>query len=70
MAREIAAVQHSTETETVKVIDTQLAKSPRRGAKTEATGADAEADQADVEADGDDAALTEAAGSTDPNSGD
>ena len=38
LSREIAVVQHSTETEAVKEIESQLAKSPRRGAKTEATG--------------------------------
>ena len=53
LSREIAVVQHSTETEAVKEIESQLAKSPRRGAKTDATDA---ADEADVEADGDDAA--------------
>ncbi len=36
LSREIAVVQHSTETEAVKEIESQLAKSPRRGAKTEA----------------------------------
>ena len=41
LSREIAVVQHSTETEAVKEIESQLAKSPRRGAKTEATGATA-----------------------------
>ena len=35
LSREIAVVQHSTETEAVKEIEGQLAKSPRRGAKTE-----------------------------------
>ena len=34
LSREIAVVQHSTETEAVKEIESQLAKSPRRGAKT------------------------------------
>jgi CarD family transcriptional regulator len=61
LSREIAVVQHSTETEAVKEIESQLAKSPRRGAKTEATGADGEADEADVEADGDDAAVADEA---------
>jgi CarD family transcriptional regulator len=56
LSREIAVVQHSTETEAVKEIESQLAKSPRRGAKTDATDATGEADEADVEADGDDAA--------------
>ena len=35
LSREIAVVQHVTETEAVKEIETNLAKSPRRGAKTE-----------------------------------
>jgi CarD family transcriptional regulator len=51
LSREIAVVQHVTETEAVKEIEGQLAKSPRRGAKAEM---DAEAD-GDMEADGDDA---------------
>ena len=56
LSREIAVVQHVTETEAVKEIESQLAKSPRRGAKTEAD-ADAEADgEADADADGDDTA--------------
>src|SRR3981189_126589 len=58
LSREIAVVQHSTETEAVKEIEGQLAKSPRRGAKaeTEATDGDADAD-----ADGDDAAVADEA---------
>jgi len=60
LSREIAVVQHSTETEAVKEIESQLAKSPRRGAKTEAEGI-AEADEADTEADGDDAAVADEA---------
>ena len=60
LSREIAVVQHSTETEAVKEIESQLAKSPRRGAKTEASeGGDT--DEADVEADGDDAAVADEA---------
>jgi CarD family transcriptional regulator len=52
LSREIAVVQHVTETEAVKEIEGQLAKSPRRGAKTEAeAGAEGEAD---AEAEGDD----------------
>ena len=35
LSREIAVVQHSTETEAVKEIESQLAKSPRRAAKAE-----------------------------------
>jgi len=58
LSREIAVVQHSTETEAVKEIESQLAKSPRRGAKTEA-GTEGEGDEAD--ADGDDAAVADEA---------
>jgi CarD family transcriptional regulator len=65
LSREIAVVQHSTETEAVKEIETQLAKSPRRGAKTEAGaeaegGAEGDIDEGD-EADGDDAAVADEA---------
>jgi CarD family transcriptional regulator len=61
LSREIAVVQHVTETEAVKEIESQLAKSPRRGAKTEAD-ADAEADgEADADTDGDDAAVADEA---------
>ena len=65
LSREIAVVQHSTETEAVKEIEAQLAKSPRRGAKTEA-GAEAEGDaEGDIDeaddADGDDAAVADEA---------
>jgi CarD family transcriptional regulator len=57
LSREIAVVQHVTETEAVKEIESQLAKSPRRGAKTETeAGADGEA-----EADADDAAVADEA---------
>ncbi|MDZ4367432.1 MAG: CarD family transcriptional regulator [Afipia sp.] len=52
LSREIAVVQHVTETEAVKEIEANLAKSPRRGAKADAdAGADAAADEPD---DGDD----------------
>lgn len=45
LSREIAVVQHSTETEAIKEIESQLAKSPRRGAaKADEAGADGEAD--------------------------
>lgn len=57
LAREIAVVQHVTETEAVKEIEGQLAKSPRRGAKAEA---EAESDP-DADADDDDSAVTDAA---------
>jgi CarD family transcriptional regulator len=62
LSREIAVVQHSTETEAVKEIESQLAKSPRRGAKPDdavAEGGDAEGD--DAEAEGDDAAVADEA---------
>jgi CarD family transcriptional regulator len=59
LSREIAVVQHGTETEAVKEIEGQLAKSPRRGAKAET---EVEADgEADAEADGDDAAVADEA---------
>ena len=58
LSREIAVVQHSTETEAVKEIESQLAKSPRRGVKTE-TEAGAEGD--DIDAEGDAAVEDEAA---------
>ncbi|WP_244438182.1 CarD family transcriptional regulator [Afipia birgiae] len=54
LSREIAVVQHVTETEAVKEIEANLAKSPRRGAKADAdAGADASADDSD-DGDGDD----------------
>ena len=54
LSREIAVVQHVTETEAVKEIEANLAKSPRRGAKADAeAGADAAADDSD-DGDGDD----------------
>jgi CarD family transcriptional regulator len=61
LSREIAVVQHSTETEAVKEIESQLAKSPRRNAKTDDAVAegDAEGDEADTE--GDDAAVEDEA---------
>jgi CarD family transcriptional regulator len=58
LSREIAVVQHVTETEAVKEIEGQLAKSPRRGAKTETEAVDGEAD---ADADGDDAAVADEA---------
>ncbi len=60
LSREIAVVQHGTETEAVKEIEGQLAKSPRRGAKAEA---EVEADgEAGIDADdGDDAAVADEA---------
>jgi CarD family transcriptional regulator len=61
LSREIAVVQHVTETEAVKEIESQLAKSPRRGAKTEAeAGVDGEAD-GDADAESDDTAVADEA---------
>jgi CarD family transcriptional regulator len=61
LSREIAVVQHVTETEAVKEIEGQLAKSPRRGAKAEAeVEADGESD-ADGDGDGDDTAVADEA---------
>jgi CarD family transcriptional regulator len=65
LSREIAVVQHSTETEAVKEIEGQLAKSPRRGAKAEggAEGegdADGDTDEAD-DTDGDDTTVADEA---------
>jgi CarD family transcriptional regulator len=59
LSREIAVVQHSTETEAVKEIEGQLAKSPRRGAKAEAEAGANEADADD--GDSDDAAVADEA---------
>ena len=60
LSREIAVVQHVTETEAVKEIESQLAKSPRRGAKAEAE-ADGEAEGDEADADGDDTAVADEA---------
>jgi CarD family transcriptional regulator len=61
LSREIAVVQHVTETEAVKEIEGQLAKSPRRGAKTEGDAV-AEGDvDAEADADTDDAAVADEA---------
>ena len=61
LSREIAVVQHVTETEAVKEVESQLAKSPRRGAKTE-TEAEADVDaEGEVDPDGDDTAVADEA---------
>ncbi|WP_342725115.1 CarD family transcriptional regulator [Bradyrhizobium sp. B097] len=60
LSREIAVVQHSTETEAIKEIEGQLAKSPRRGAKAEAEG-EGEGDADGEDADGDDTAVEDEA---------
>jgi len=63
LSREIAVVQHSTETEAVKEIESQLAKSPRRGAKAEAAEGESEGDGDgdDLDSDGDDATVADEA---------
>jgi CarD family transcriptional regulator len=53
LSREIAVVQHVTETEAVKEIEAALAKGPRRGVKTDAIG-EGDAEGEDDEVDGDD----------------
>jgi CarD family transcriptional regulator len=53
LSREIVVVQHVTETEAIKEIEAQLAKSPRRGTKAEG---DAEADADELA--GEDGAVT------------
>jgi CarD family transcriptional regulator len=47
MSREIGAVNRLTLTEAVQLIEKNLAKSPRRGPKTDAADADADADDAE-----------------------
>jgi CarD family transcriptional regulator, regulator of rRNA transcription len=64
LSREIAVVQQSTETEAIKEIESQLAKSPRRGAaKAEGGGdeADGEGDADDIDGDSDDATVADEA---------
>ena len=62
LSREIAVVQHSTETEAIKEIEGQHAKSPRRGAKAEAEGeGEGDADGEDADTDGDDTAVEDEA---------
>jgi len=61
LSREIAVVQHITETEAVKEIEGQLAKSPRRGAKAE-SDAEASDDADDIDDNGgDDTAVADEA---------
>ena len=65
LSREIAVVQHSTETEAVKEIESQLAKSPRRGVKAEGSAegegeAEGDLDEGD-DADGDDTTVADEA---------
>jgi CarD family transcriptional regulator, regulator of rRNA transcription len=58
LSREIAVVQHVTETEAVKEIESQLAKSPRRGAKAES---EVEAEGEAEDGDSDDATVADEA---------
>jgi CarD family transcriptional regulator len=65
LSREIAVVQHSTETEAVKEIESQLAKSPRRGVKAEGAAegegdADGDVEEGD-DGDGDDTTVADEA---------
>jgi CarD family transcriptional regulator len=61
LSREIAVVQHSTETEAVKEIESQLAKSPRRGAAKAEGEAEGDAEGDVDETDGDDTAVADEA---------
>jgi CarD family transcriptional regulator len=61
LSREIAVVQHVTETEAVKEIEGQLAKSPRRGAKSEADAESGAEGDDDTDVDGETAVADEAA---------
>lgn len=62
LSREIAVVQHSTETEAVKEIEAQLAKSPRRtSAKAEAGEGEADAESDTDGTDGDDTTVADEA---------
>jgi CarD family transcriptional regulator len=61
LSREIAVVQHSTETEAVKEIEAQLAKSPRRNAKAEAAEGEADAEGESDDTDGDDTTVADEA---------
>jgi CarD family transcriptional regulator len=61
LSREIAVVQHSTETEAVKEIEAQLAKSPRRNAKAEAAEGEADAEGETDDTDGDDTTVADEA---------
>ena len=49
MSREISAVRRLIDSESLKVIESYLAKGPRRGAKNEVDVADASGDETDVE---------------------
>jgi CarD family transcriptional regulator len=49
MAREIAAVQKLTDTEVLKLIETQLQKSPRRGKAEADVEVEVEIEDGDIE---------------------
>jgi CarD family transcriptional regulator len=49
MAREIAAVQKLTETESLKLIESMLQKGPKRGGPKTDAAADADGDDADLD---------------------
>ena len=60
LSREIAVVQHITETEAIKEVEANLAKSPRRGAaKADADAAADATGEASDDEDGDDDSLSE-----------
>jgi CarD family transcriptional regulator len=59
LSREIAAVQHVTETEAVKEIEAQLAKGPRRGVKADADAVGEAEGEAEDDDEADDDTLTE-----------
>lgn len=61
LSREIAVVQHSTETEAVKEIEAQLAKSPRRNAKAETAEGETDAEGEADDTDGDDTTVADEA---------
>jgi CarD family transcriptional regulator len=50
MARELAAVNKLSDTEAVRLVETNLAKGPKRGAKVEEADAEADSDEQDVAA--------------------
>ena len=59
LSREIAAVQHVTETEAVKEIEAQLAKGPRRGVKADADAVGEAEGEGEDDDEADDDTLTE-----------
>jgi CarD family transcriptional regulator len=49
VAREISVVQKLTETESLRLIEAQLQKGPRRGKAEDADVVDADADEGDID---------------------